>query len=91
MGHLATSQGAIAQVGTLDRGYARLCRRVRSLPAAYAFDPIRQVQQLAVGLVIEVGAAGPSPYELAGRQLAVPLGDDFVPAAIEVQRPPRSP
>src|SRR5947207_12712803 len=45
----------VAQMRRRRRGDAGLGRRRRLLPRADALNPVRQVQKLAVGLVVEVG------------------------------------
>src|SRR5439155_11362162 len=55
-GDLAGAKGAVAEVGGGRGTDARLGRGVGPLAAADAFDPVGQVEQLAVGLVVEVRA-----------------------------------
>ena len=55
-GDLAGAIRAVAEVGRRGGADARLGRRIGLLPAADAFDPVGQVEQFAVGLVVEVRA-----------------------------------
>ena len=51
---LAGAIGAVAEMGGGGGAHAGLGRGVGRLPAADALDPVGQMQQLAIGLVVEI-------------------------------------
>jgi RNA polymerase sigma factor (sigma-70 family) len=54
---------------------------------ADTLDPVGQVQQFPVGVGVEVGPAGTfAQNQLAGRQLAAPLGVNLIPPPVDIQR-----
>src|SRR5262249_47381710 len=84
--HDPLAQRLVAQVRRRRRADARLRRRRRLLAAPHALDPVRQVQQLAVRLVVEVLATLARPQHHLLVLALVALRVNLVAATVDVQR-----
>ncbi len=74
-------------MGSRRGAHAGFGRASGLVPRADALDPVRQVQQLAVGVGVEIGAARAfAQNKLAGLELAAALGMDLVPSAVKIER-----
>src|SRR5262249_24387188 len=81
------AQRLVAQMSSRRGADTRLRRTVRPVAAPHAFDPVRQVQQFAVGLIVEVAATvALAQHHLLRLHLATRLRVQLVTATVEVQR-----
>ena len=89
---LARSARPVRQVGRRGGADAGFGRAVGLLAGADALDPVGQVQQLAVGLVVEVGPArAVAEDQLAGLELALAARDGSRSGRGRGRASPRSP
>src|SRR5690606_15688872 len=77
----------IRHVSRRGRAHPRFGRSVRLLSAAAAIQPVAQMKNFPVGIVVEVRTtASASQNPFAVLHPAVPLGVNFIPAPIQVER-----
>jgi len=78
---------AVAQMGRRGGTHPRLGRGVGPLPAANAFDPVGQVQQLAIGLVVKILTLPRiAPQDPLLLRWFAPLWGQLIPPAVDVDR-----
>src|SRR3954468_14451802 len=83
----AATQGAIGQMRGRSGADADFRWTGRALTGADAFDPVREVEHLAIGFVIEIRAARTiAEDQLAWLELAAPLWMNFIAAPVDIER-----